>query len=40
MRINTMRISRKHFYMFGGLSNPYLFRKMIGDSWTYWENFQ
>lgn len=30
------KINRTTFYKEGGLSNPALFRKMIGGVWTYW----
>lgn len=37
--IGCMRISRKHFYLIGGFSNPDLFRRMVGRSWQYFETF-
>lgn len=30
------RVSKKYWSSQGGLSNPRLFRKMVGRAWTYW----
>lgn len=30
------RISRVEFYRDGGFANPRLFRKGVGNGWSYW----
>lgn len=35
--MNKTRISKRDFYKEGGLSNPRLFRKMLGGAWSYWK---
>lgn len=31
-----IQYSRKRWYEMGGLSNPKLFRRQRGNSWSYW----
>ena len=34
--MNATRITKKQWIAEGGLSNPKLFRKMVGGAWSYW----
>lgn len=34
--IGATRLSKKQFYIAGGLANPRHFRRMRGHAWTYW----
>ena len=33
-----MKISKSEFYPLGGFSNPRLYRKMIGNRWSYYRS--
>lgn len=34
--MNRTRISKREFYLNGGLANTKNFRRMRGGAWTYW----